>query len=321
MRRVVGLLVIACLAFMVGGLGTLASAADEMTFYVIAHAGPGDPFWAVVQRGVQDAGKTLGVRAIFQGPAGYNVPEQVSMFRAAMAAGAAGIATTISDAKAWAEPIREARKRGIPVVAINCKEPVELKGTIPYMAYIGMDEYEAGKMVAQQLLPKLKKGARVVVAIHQAGHVGLEARAKGITEVITKELGGKVEKLDITQDATQAIGILRSYLKANPDTAAIFTLGPLGAIPTIKMLRDDGLKGKVLMASFDLDPTVIQAIKDGICEGTVDQQQYVQGYMAVVELYLHAKFKLNPADYDTGRGYVIAETADVVETLVKQGYR
>lgn len=321
MKRLVGLVLVLCCALVLGGFGSATLAADEMTFYVIAHAGPGDPFWAVVQRGVQDAGKALGVRAIFEGPAGYNVPEQVAMFRAAMEAKADGIATTISDAKAWAEPIKEARKRGIPVIAINCKEPEELRGTIPYMAYIGMDEYEAGKMAAYRVLPKLKKGARVVVAIHQAGHVGLEARAKGITEVIAKEIGGKVDKLDITQDATQAIGILRSYLKANPDTAAIFTLGPLGAIPTIKMIRDDGLKGKVLMVSFDLDPTVIQAIKDGICEGTVDQQQYLQGYMAVVELYLYAKYKLNPADYDTGRGFVTAETADAVASLVKQGYR
>ena len=171
------------------------------------------------------------------------------------------------------------------------------------------------------MLPKLKQGAKVVVAIHQAGHVGLEARAKGIGEVIAKDLGGKTDKLDITQDATQAIGILRSYLKANPDTAAIFTVGPLGAIPTIKMIRDDGLKGKVLMASFDLEPVTIQAIKDGICEGAMDQQQYLQGYMAVVELYLNAKFQLDPADYDTGRGFVTPENVDAVAALVKAGYR
>lgn len=321
MKRFVSLLLVLSLTLMLGGISASVSAADEMTFYVIAHTGPGDPFWAVVQRGVQDAGKALGVKAIFQGPAGYNVPEQVNMFNAAMEAKADGIATSISDARAWVNPIKEARGRGIPVVAINCQEPDEYRGTIPYMAYIGMNEYEAGKMVAHKLMPKLEKGAKAVVAIHQAGHVGLEARAKGITEVLTEELGGKVDKLDITQDATQAIGILRSYLKANPDTAAIFTVGPLGAIPAIKMIRDDGLKGKILFASFDLEPNTIQAIKDGICEGTVDQQQYLQGFMAVVELYLNAKFKLDPADYDTGRGFITQETAEIVEILVQQGYR
>jgi len=75
------------------------------------------------------------------------------------------------------------------------------------------------------------------------------------------------------------------------------------------------------MASFDLEPVTIQAIKDGICEGAMDQQQYLQGYMAVVELYLNAKFQLDPADYDTGRGFVTPENVDAVAALVKAGYR
>jgi simple sugar transport system substrate-binding protein len=87
------------------------------------------------------------------------------------------------------------------------------------------------------------------------------------------------------------------------------------------MIKDDGLKDKILFASFDLDSNTIQAIKEGICIGTVDQQQYLQGFMAVVELYLNAKFKLDPADYDTGRGWVTQETAEIVELLVEQGYR
>ena len=91
-----------------------AAAESKLSFYVIAHAGPGDPFWAVVQRGVQDAGKTLGVQAIFQGPAQYNVAEQVNMFNAAVSGNAAGIAVTISDVKAWVNPITRARERASP---------------------------------------------------------------------------------------------------------------------------------------------------------------------------------------------------------------
>lgn len=303
------------------GLTPVAAGERPMTFYVIAHTGPGDPFWAVVQRGVEDAGRVLGVRAIFQGPAGRNIPEQVSMFRAAMAAGATGIATTISDPRAWVQPIREARASGIPVVAINVKEPPGFPERIEYMAYIGMDEYEAGKMVARRLAPKLARGARVLVPIHEPGHVGLEARAQGITEVLTAELGATVEKLDITQDPTRALTILRAYLRAHPDTAAIFTLGPLGAIPAIRLIREENLRGKIAMASFDLDPTTVQAIKDGIVEATVDQQQYLQGFMSVVELYLYARFGLEPANYDTGRGLVDASNVAAVEALVQAGYR
>ncbi|MGE5623554.1 MAG: substrate-binding domain-containing protein [Methanocella sp.] len=310
--------IVLCLAMVLGATGV--GLAKDLTFFVIAHAGPGDPFWAVVQRGVQDAGKQLGVKAVFQGPASHNVPEQVNMFKAAVAAGAAGIATTISDPKAWAGPIADARDQGIAVVAINVKEPPEFKAPIPYMAYIGMDEYEAGKTIARRAAGKLPAKSRVVVAIHQPGHVGLEARAKGIKEVLEAR-GAVVEKLDITEDPTQAIGILRSYLKAHADTKAIITLGPLGLIPTIKMAREDGLKGKVLIESFDLDPVTCDAIRGGFVDSSVDQQQYLQGYMAVVQLYLYAKYGLEPADYDTARGLVTAQNVDLVQDLVKAGVR
>lgn len=306
-----------CLAVVLGATGV--GLAKDLTFFVVAHAGPGDPFWAVVQRGVQDAGKELGVKAVFQGPATFSVPEQVNMFRAAMASGASGIATTISDARAWVDPIADARAKGIPVVVINVKEPDTFKTPIPYMSYIGMDEYQAGKTIARRAAAKLGK-ARAVVAIHQPGHIGLEARAKGIKEVLEAQ-GAAVEKLDITEDPTKAIGILRSYLRAHPDTKCIFTLGPLGLIPTAKMIKEDGLKGKVLVESFDLDPVTCDAIRGGFVDASVDQQQYLQGYMAVVQLYLKAKYDLEPADYDTARGLVTAQNVDLVETLVKSGVR
>lgn len=300
----------------------LPAATPQLSFFVIAHTGPGDPFWAVVNKGVTDAGKMLGVRAVFQGPPQRDIPAQVNMARAAINARAAGIAISVSDPPAIGQVIREARGKGIPVVAINVKEPADYKGEpIPYMAYIGMDEYEAGKNVARYLLPKVPQGAKVLIAMHEPGHVGLEARARGIREVLTAERGAKVETLDTTQDPTKSLATMRAFLKANPDTKALFTLGPLGAIPAIKMIREDRLAGKIAMASFDLDATTIQAIKEGLVEATVDQQQYLQGFISVVQLFLHAKYKLEPTDYNTGRGLVTKATAAAVESLVKQGYR
>lgn len=320
-----GILVALLTVALVGTLSytaRLPAAPQQLTFFVIAHTGPGDPFWAVVNKGVNDAGKVLGVKAVFQGPAARDIPAQVNMARAAISARAAGIAISVSDPPAIGQVIRDARGKGIPVVAINVKEPADYKGEpIPYMAYIGMDEYEAGKNVARFLLAKIPQGAKVLIAMHEPGHVGLEARARGIREVLTAERQAKVETLDTTQDPTKSLSTMRAFLKANPDTKALFTLGPLGAIPAIKMIREDKLAGKIVMASFDMDATTIQAIKEGLVEATVDQQQYLQGFISVVQLFLHAKYKLAPTDYNTGRGLVTKETAATVESLVKQGYR
>src|SRR5881628_926578 len=61
-----------------------AQSASSGTYYWVAHVGPGDPYWAVVQRGVQAAGKALGVKAVFEGPSGYSPPKQADMVNAAI---------------------------------------------------------------------------------------------------------------------------------------------------------------------------------------------------------------------------------------------
>src|SRR6516165_626708 len=54
---------------------------------------------------------------------------------------------------------------------------------------------------------------------------------------------------------------------------SILTLGPNSADPTIKLLRDMGIAGKFKsFISFDLDPDISQAIKDGIMEAAIDLQ-------------------------------------------------
>jgi simple sugar transport system substrate-binding protein len=244
------------------------------------------------------------------------------MARAAIAAGADGIAISVSDPVAIGNLIREARSRGVPVVAVNVREPPDYRGEpIPYLAYVGMDEYQAGRNLAENLLGQVPMGATVLIAIHEPGHVGLESRARGIAEVLVRERRAKVEKLDITQDPTRAMAAMRAFLKANPETRALFTLGPLGAIPAIRMAREDNLAGKLAMASFDLDPITLQAIEEGLLVATVDQQPYLQGFVSVMQLYLYARYGLQPSDYDTGRGLVTKETATQIKGLVQEGYR
>jgi simple sugar transport system substrate-binding protein len=71
-----------------------------------------------------------------------------------------------------------------------------------------------------------------------------------------------------------------AYLKAHPDTQAILTLGPTGADPMIKWVKDQGVAGKYFFATFDLSPDIVGAMKDGTIQVAVDQQPFIQGYDA-----------------------------------------
>jgi len=299
--------------------------AEEYTFYIVSHGGPGDPFWGVVMKGMQDAAEMLSkgtgdtIKATYLGPAVYSITELVDMLNSAIAARPDGIACTITDPAALDEPLRRAIELGIPVIAINVPDPRPAGERIPYLFYVGGDEYLSGRKAAERMLA-VRKPTRAVVFIHEVGHVGLELRAKGFIEVMTAA-GVPAEKLAIGTDPTKAVDIIRGYFAKNPDTDAIFTLGPIGTLPTVTFLKEQGLAGKVMLGCFDLDEVTLKAIEEGIALFTVTQQQYLQGYLPIVWLYLYNKYGFLPAnDILTGPGFVDSTNVDKVEELIKQGY-
>src|SRR3972149_4021153 len=104
-----GILVALLTVALVGTLSytaRLPAAPQQLSFFVIAHTGPGDPFWAVVNKGVNDAGKGRGGKAGFQGPAARDLPAQGNMARAAISARAPGIPLPVSGPPAIGQVIR-----------------------------------------------------------------------------------------------------------------------------------------------------------------------------------------------------------------------
>jgi len=293
---------------------------SKYTFYLVSHGGPADPFWGVVMKGMKDAAEKYGVEAIYLGPEKYSLKEFIDLVNSAIARKPDGLIVTITNPVALDEPLRKAIKMGIPVVAINVPDTRPPEEAIPYLVYVGMDEYLAGVYAARRMLQEFTP-KRAVVAIHEPGHVGLEARAKGIMDVLS-EKNIPVEKLDITTDPTKALTIMKSYLMKHPDTDAIFTLGPLGAHPAIQLVEEEGLVGKVKIGAIDLTTKITDAIKKGVVMFTIDQQQYLQGYLPVVFLYLYKEYGLIPHEKVlTGPSIVDKTNVEIVEKTVKMGYR
>lgn len=296
---------------------TPPAAAPEFTFYMVTHGGGADPFWATVIKGHNEMMKRLNVKSTYAAPEKFSVADFVNLLNSAIAAKPDGIAVTITDPTAVLDPVTRARAAGIPVVAINVDDPAK---KVPYMAYVGQSEYGAGRGLAASVVKYLPKGAKTVVGNQEVGHIGLAQRTKGIGDVIKEQLGGTTDELDITNRPTEAAEIMRSYLRAHKDTAALFTLGPLGAHPAITMLKEEGLAGKLVFATFDLSPEILAAIKDGTCKSANDQQPFLQGWHGLAELYLYKKFFMLPVDVPTGPSIVTADTVSIVEERVGAGF-
>jgi simple sugar transport system substrate-binding protein len=83
----------------------------------------------------------------------------------------------------------------------------------------------------------------------------------------------------------QAIGQVTSYLQSHPGINAVMTLNT--AIGTALVTSNPPSKPKI--ATFDLSSQVQSELQNGTMVFAVDQQQYLQGYLPIVFLYLYKK--------------------------------
>ena len=291
------------------------AAADETRVVFVTHGQSGDPYWSVVKNGMDDAAKTLGVKAEYLAPETFDMAKMAQMIDAAAASKPDGLVVSIADPAALSEPVKNAVASGIPVIVIDSggsKLTRELGGLL----YLGQSEYEAGVMAGERVAKLGLKKA--VCANHEVGNVSLDDRCAGFA----KGLGADVPVLNGVMDPTEMKNRIVAFLTTNPDTQFILGVGINSGEPGLVAIDELGLTGNVKIGTFDLSPTILQATADGKMEWGIDAQQYAMGYVPVVMFDLWKKYKIAPiADYPTGPGFVTKDTAASVIDLAKQGKR
>jgi len=298
---------------------TFAQDARPYRIVVVTHGQASDPFWSVVKKGVDQAAIDMRVKVEYQAPSTFDMVAMSQLIDAAVASKPDGLVVSIPDATALGPSIKKAVAAGIPVISINSGYQDGQK--LGVLAHIGQTEYEAGLGGGQRMADA---GAKNAICVNQeVGNAGLDQRCQGFTDAMTKA-GGKVAVLAVDlNDPTGASGKIGAALQADPTIDSILTLGPTGAAPALKVLTDQKLLGKIKLATFDLSPDVLQAISDGNMLFAIDQQQYTQGYLAVVYMTLYLENADTPGNYlvPTGPGFVTKDNAAKVIALSKAGTR
>ncbi len=308
-----------------------AKAAEKYTFYYVDHGVPGNPFWAVYFRGIEEAAEMLAPHGVEVKhlSAEADVKKQIDMLKQAVAANPDGIVTSMIDPKTFDPILRPAIEKGIPVMAVNVEDPRPTGERIPYLSYYGEDTWKSGAELADAFIKYIKEinGFQpkfVLLCNPMAGHYVWEARLQKFGEGLAEEYGTKNEKVVVGEDPTKAMEIIRAYLVKNPEVDVIvapvhFTHANVGLL---KQMGKEAGKD-VYLACFDLMPETLQDIKDGKVCCTHDQQQYLQGFLPLMDLYLyHEKFKVHPFGV-VGTGPIIVDRHNVDSVIegTKAGYR
>jgi simple sugar transport system substrate-binding protein len=299
--------------------GTVEMEMRPLRFVVVSHGQASDPFWSVVKNGVDAAANDMRVTVEYQAPGTFDMVAMSQLIDAAVASEPDGLVVSIPDADALSDSITAAIEAGIPVISMNSGSDVA--EDLGILTHVGQTEYEAGLGGGQRMA---EAGATTALCVNQeVGNVALDLRCEGFTDAMT-EAGGTVEVLAVDlADPTSSQEQIVAALTANPDIDSILTLGPTGAAPALAALEEEGLLGTIKLATFDLSPEVLEAVRDGNMLFAIDQQQYLQGYLPIVLLTLY-KENLNTIGSPvllTGPGFVTADNAAQVIDLSAAGTR
>jgi simple sugar transport system substrate-binding protein len=288
---------------------------------------PGGGFETVVYNGAKTAQAAFGPDVTYQW-SDWDPNKMITQFQQSVATKPDGIAVMGHPGDdAFLPLIVDAEKQGILVTVMNTELPkAEAQFGSKGTGYVGAVLHDAGASLANEAITRggLKSGDEVMVWGLKA-QPGRGERTLGITDTLSKA-GMTVDYFEIddatNKDAANGVPTFTGYISSHANVKAIFIdHGNLtSAIPTF--MKAANLKaGSIYAAGFDMSPATVQGIKDGYVSLVIDQQEYLQGFMAVQQLCMTKKFGFGGLFINTGAGFVDKSNIDAIGPLVTSQIR
>ncbi|MCZ4521113.1 substrate-binding domain-containing protein [Rhodococcus ruber] len=296
--------------------GSNAGVADTpaATIAMITHEVPGDTFWDLVRKGAEAAAAKDNIELRYS--ADPEAPNQANLVQSAIDSKVDGIAVTLAKPDAMAPAVETATAAGIPVVAFN--SGYDSWKNMGVQQYFGQDETIAGQAAGARLTAD---GARKTLCIIQEqGAVSLEARCAGVEQGFT---GGTTEILNVnSKDLPSVEATITAKLQQDPTIDHIMALAAPIALTAVQSKSNSGSDATVV--TFDTNAALVDAIEAGDVAWAIDQQPYLQGYLAIDSLWLY----LNNGNTIgggtpvlTGPAFIDSTNIDTVAEYARNGTR
>ena len=270
-----------------------------------------NPFFVPTQYGAADATALLGLPNIkWGGSANSAVPEMVNYINTAVAAKAAGIATTVINSTGFTTPVGNAMNAGIPVITYNA-DGLYKPGGVPdigtnRLCYVGQALYNSGYQMGLRIASLVPSGD-VVIFIATPGTGNIQPRYDGAAAAI-KASGNAITLHEIATGAATGVELNaeKAYLTGHANTKGAFAVDAGSTGFLAQALQSTGLANKIPAGGFDTLPATLSGIQSGVVDFTIDQSPYLQGFMPVLYLYLYnlSGGLVYPPNTDTGLTFV-----------------
>lgn len=261
----------------VAGAGGAAAATTgkAYTFAMVTHETPGDTFWDKIRAGAEAAAKKDNVTLKYSNDP--DATKQAALIQNAVDSKVDGIATTMATPNALKTAVANATAAKIPLVAFN--SGIDQYQSLGALMYFGSDETLAGNTVGKRITAE--GGKHPLCVIQAEGSVALEARCAGVKAQAPGTVNLQVNGADDNSVKTT----IQAKLAQDPSIDYIVTLGAPIALDAITSITAASSKAKLV--TFDLNAAAAKDIQSGAIDFSVDQQPYLQGYLAIDSLWLN----------------------------------
>jgi simple sugar transport system substrate-binding protein len=282
------------------------------TFAMITHETPGDTFWDRIRAGAEQAAKDTGSTLKYS--ADPEASKQAVLIQNAIDSKVDGIATTLVTPEALIPTVQKAVAAGIPVDSFN--SGTDFFKDAGALTHFSSDERLAGQQAGAKA--KADGATKILCTIQQTGSVALEDRCAGVKDSFPNTENIQVEG----KDDAAVTSAIQAKLSQDKDINWIITLGAAQAVDALK--AKDAVKSQAKIGTFDLSKETAEAVKAGNLQFCIDQQPYLQGYLAITQLYL---FKKNGNVLGggkaslTGPSFVDTTNVDAILPFINQNTR
>ena len=280
----------------------------------ITHQAPGDTFWDIIRKGAEAAAAKDNIDLQYSNDP--DATKQAQLIQAAIDKKVDGIAVTDPNTPALGAAIKAAVAAGIPVTMLNAGGNDALG--LGAIGYFGQGEKDAGIGAGKKIVAE--GGKNIICVIQEQGQQQLEDRCAGVAEGAA---GAKVERVYVNgRDDSAVTTTIQAKLTEDTAIDTVLTLGAQFALDAVKSVEASGSKAKI--GTFDTNKELVAAIKDGKVGFAIDQQPYLQGYLATDALWL---FKTNGntigggSNVATGPSFIDSSNVDAVSEFAANGTR
>ena len=288
---------------------------------------PGGPFATVVYNGAVQAAADLGanMETVWSD---WNPEKMITQFSEAVATSPNGIAVMGHPGDDAFRPlVEDAEAQGIIVTSMNTQlAELQAQYSSGGFGYVGAILYDAGYALGAESISRfgLQAGDQAFVwgLLAQAGR---GERTQGVVDAL-EDAGLEViyQEIDDATNADAAAGVptFVGVMSANPDIKLVVTdHGALTATLETFLTSAGYGPDDVYAVGFDLSSATVEAVRSGFTDLVIDQQQWLQGYLSVLQICLTHNYAFTGLHIDTGAGFLHAGNVELLAALVEQQIR